>query len=214
MQHLLQLWEKHFITFQWCKWWTGLPLTCSEAEFILLLAFIVVECPDSHASVLVFIEGVKTSIRVFVCIGCVCLVLLITADAAKCVLRRRNVSCAESIIANVKNYFSYCHSLLYNNIISKKYNNCNYHIYCMKNNNHNSLQSTQTQKAVRRTFKFISVQLHLFWSPLGQWPTADITLVSMTPSLPFFDLSFFEMLWVRSGLYSWNKICYVLYNSS
>lgn len=87
-------------------------------------------------------------------------------------------------------------------------------IELMKNNSHSSLQSTQTQKAVRRTFKFISVQLHLFWSPLGQWPTAGITLVSMTPSLLFFDLSFFEMLWVRSGLYSWNKICYVLYNSS
>lgn len=129
MQHLLQLWEKHFMAFQWCKWWTGLPLTCSEAEFILLLAFIVVECPDSHASVHVFIEGVKPSICVFVCIGWVRLVLLITADAIKCVWQRRNVSCAESIIANVNNYFSYCHSLLYNNISSRKYNNCKYHIY-------------------------------------------------------------------------------------
>lgn len=123
MQRLLQLWENHLMTFQWCKWWTGLPLTCSEAEFILLLAFIVVESPDSHASVHVFIEGVKPSIRVFMCIGCVRLVLLITGDAAKCVLRRRNVSCAESVITNVNSYFSFCNSLLYNNITSKKYIN-------------------------------------------------------------------------------------------
>lgn len=65
-------------------------LTCSEAEFVLLLALVVVERPDSHASVHVFVEGVEPPVRVLVGVGAgllhggrVGLVLLITADGAK-----------------------------------------------------------------------------------------------------------------------------------
>lgn len=81
--------EKRILWASSNVWWTGIPLTCSEAELILLLALIVVECPDSHTSIRVFIEGVP-AVHVAACIGaclvyggCVFLVCLITADAAK-----------------------------------------------------------------------------------------------------------------------------------
>lgn len=73
-------------------------LTCSEAEFVLLLALVVVERPDPHASVHVFVEGVEPPVRVLVRVGAgllhggsVGLVLVITADGAKIqIAQKRN----------------------------------------------------------------------------------------------------------------------------